>query len=259
MMGTTPVLYVPGGADTFYALNAITGAIIWQTSLGSPSAETCSGASPLLYNGNVYEGVASFGDCPLVQGQLVEMNADTGAIEHVADMVPNGCIGGGIWSSPAPRHEQWHHLRHDRDAERVRHARIAPAIVQLPASNLTILSSWTIPPDRLILRSRLRLDPDPLYGHHRRSGAAAGRRHSTRTASSTPGTGTNRRRSGVGGEDRRPCRQSPRSSRPLGTGLELYIGGGNTIINGTSCYENHLRPQPGDGSLHLAAIACRAV
>ena len=36
MMGTTPVVYVPGGDDNFYALNALTGAVIWKTNLGTP-------------------------------------------------------------------------------------------------------------------------------------------------------------------------------------------------------------------------------
>ena len=98
-MGGTSVVYVPGGDDNFYALNALTGAQIWKTNLGTPAGLVPVG-SPILYNGSIYQGVASFGDCPLVQGQLVQMDATTGAIQHVANMVPNGCVGGGIWSSP---------------------------------------------------------------------------------------------------------------------------------------------------------------
>ncbi len=124
MMGATPVLYVPGGADTFYALNALTGAVIWQTSLGSPSLGDMLWSSPLLYNGNVYEGLASFGDCPLVQGQLVEMNAKhrnhRARGRHGAERLHRR----GDLVFPDPRHEQRHHLRHDRDAQRVRHTRI---------------------------------------------------------------------------------------------------------------------------------------
>ena len=36
MMGSTSVVYVPGGSDNFYMLNALTGAIIWETNLGTP-------------------------------------------------------------------------------------------------------------------------------------------------------------------------------------------------------------------------------
>ena len=32
---------------------------------------------------------------------MVQMDPTTGAIQHVANMVPDGCIGGGIWTSPA--------------------------------------------------------------------------------------------------------------------------------------------------------------
>ena len=103
MMGSTPVLYVPGGLDNFYALNALTGAVIWQTTLGTPPADYLW-SSPILFNGSIYEGVASFGDCPLVQGRIgPEMNRETtGAIQHTAYMVPSGCIGAGIPGPPRP-------------------------------------------------------------------------------------------------------------------------------------------------------------
>jgi outer membrane protein assembly factor BamB len=98
-IGSTPVVFVGGGDANFYALNATNGQIIWKTSLGaSPSHFIWS--SPALYNGSIYIGNASFGDCPLVQGQLVQMDATTGAIQHIFPVVPNGCTGGGVWGSP---------------------------------------------------------------------------------------------------------------------------------------------------------------
>ena len=67
---STPVLFVGGGNATFYALNANTGATIWSTSLGS-SPDHFIYSSPAFYKGSIYIGLASFGDCPLVQGQLI--------------------------------------------------------------------------------------------------------------------------------------------------------------------------------------------
>lgn len=98
-IGSTPVVFVGGGNDTFYALNANSGSIIWSTSLGS-SPSHFLWSSPAVYKRSVYIGNASFGDCPLVQGQLVQLDASTGAIQHVFDVVPNGCTGGGVWGSP---------------------------------------------------------------------------------------------------------------------------------------------------------------
>ena len=97
---STPVDYVGGGANaTFYALNANTGAVIWQTVLSSqPGAYIWS--SPAVFNHRVYIGLASVSDCPLVQGQLLQLNALTDAIQHTLDTVPTGCIGGSVWSSP---------------------------------------------------------------------------------------------------------------------------------------------------------------
>jgi outer membrane protein assembly factor BamB len=96
----TNVDLVAGGDASLYALNAATGAVIWSTSLGTPP-DTFLWSSPLYYNGNVYEGISSFGDCPLVRGGIVEMSAATGAIENTLYTIPSGCVGASVWGSPA--------------------------------------------------------------------------------------------------------------------------------------------------------------
>lgn len=96
----TSVDFFGGGTATMYALNALTGKLIWSTSLGS-SPSHFIWSSPAVFNGSVYIGVSSFGDCPLVQGQEVQLNAVTGQIEHTFNAVPNGCTGAGIWGSEA--------------------------------------------------------------------------------------------------------------------------------------------------------------
>ena len=57
-------------------------------------------SSPAVFGNSVYIGVSSFGDCPLVQGQLVQLDRTTGAVQHTFKTVPDGCIGGGVWGSP---------------------------------------------------------------------------------------------------------------------------------------------------------------
>jgi len=248
MMGTTPVVYVPGGADTFYALNALTGAIIWQTNLGSPSVGDMLWDSPVLYNGNVYIGISSFGDCPLVQGQLVEMNANTGAIEHVADMVPDGCIGGGIWSSPALDTSNGTIYVTTATPNGCGTPELSPAIVQLSASTLTILSSWTIPSSELF--------DDPDFGSTPTLFTATINGQLAQLVGAVNKNGLmyawNRNDLAAG-----PVWQT-RIADPAGgplsivsasfDGTTLYTGGGNAIINGTSCYENLSALNPATGA-----------
>jgi polyvinyl alcohol dehydrogenase (cytochrome) len=97
----TQVLFVGGGNGTFYALNATTGQIIWSRSFGSPSQGYFLWSSPAVYQGSVYMGVASWGDCPLIQGEVVRLNASSGSLLNAWYSVPSGCIGGGVWSSIA--------------------------------------------------------------------------------------------------------------------------------------------------------------
>lgn len=97
-IGARKVVYVADGLANEYALDASTGAIVWKTNL-APVAQQVWG-SEALYNGSIYAGVASNGDCPLTQGKLVKLDAATGAVQATFDVVPNGCTGGGFWGSP---------------------------------------------------------------------------------------------------------------------------------------------------------------
>jgi polyvinyl alcohol dehydrogenase (cytochrome) len=95
------LVWVGGGAGQIVALNAKTGHIVWSTRLGTPP-EHVTWTSPALYNGSIYEGVASFNDCPTIDGTFDRINAATGAIQAVFHpSVPRRCVGVGIWSSPA--------------------------------------------------------------------------------------------------------------------------------------------------------------
>jgi outer membrane protein assembly factor BamB/regulation of enolase protein 1 (concanavalin A-like superfamily) len=97
------VVYIGGGDSYWYALDASTGAVLWKVYTGdnSASAGHYNWSSPLIVNGYAYIGVSSLGDCPLVQGQLIQVNLSTHAIVNTLNLVPNGSAGGGIWTSPA--------------------------------------------------------------------------------------------------------------------------------------------------------------
>src|ERR1700722_413183 len=95
------LVWVGGGAGQLVALNASTGKVVWSTRLGTPP-EYVTWTSPALYHGSIYEGVASWNDCPVVNGSFDRVNATTGAIQAVTHLSQTAnCIGPGIWSSPA--------------------------------------------------------------------------------------------------------------------------------------------------------------
>ena len=250
-MGGTSVVYVPGGDDNLYALNALTGALIWKTNLGTPPADYLW-SSPILFNGSIYEGVASFGDCPLVQGRLVQMDAATGAIQHIANMVPDGCIGGGIWTSPTvdPSDGSIYVTTGTPNGCHNPGPNSRPAIVKLRASDLTILSSWTVPASRADLRRRgLRRDPDALHRHHQRRASDRSSERSTRTACSTPGTAAIWPRGRCG--SRRspiPAAARARSSRPPGTARTSTWAAAARSSTAPSCYGNIGALDPATGA-----------
>jgi polyvinyl alcohol dehydrogenase (cytochrome) len=143
----TSVVFVGGGDANFYALDAGTGTVIWKTPLGTPPA-TFLWSSPVVYQGSVYMGVSSFGDCPLVQGKLVKMDAATGTIQNTFNNVPDGCIGGAVWSSPTidtltgeiyigtgTIHPQCPSPEPQ-----------ALSMIELRASDLSFVGSWQLPP-----------------------------------------------------------------------------------------------------------------
>jgi outer membrane protein assembly factor BamB len=100
----TLTVYAAGARD-LYALNASTGAVIWKTMIGPPAPPMVAGlynwASPTVVAGHVYMGLASRCDSPLIQGGVVELDQHTGAVLHTWHSVPNGSIGGSVWSSVA--------------------------------------------------------------------------------------------------------------------------------------------------------------
>src|SRR5499427_7665249 len=145
------VVYVGGGDSFWYALDAAQGTVLWRVFTGDNSATGghYNWSSPLLANGFAYIGVASFGDCPLVPGQLLKVDLSTHQVVATFNSVPQGQVGGGIWTSPSL----------DPATNTVFVTTGSPgaagqdgsqAIVALDATTLTVRSSWKIPPDQVV-------------------------------------------------------------------------------------------------------------
>lgn len=102
-------VYVNAPDGYLYALDASTGAVVWKGIVGIPSPtknDYYAWGSPLVTNGEVYVGISSDSDCPLVPGGLVAFNQSTGVtVAHWTDVPTTGGTsqtrGGSIWSSPA--------------------------------------------------------------------------------------------------------------------------------------------------------------
>jgi polyvinyl alcohol dehydrogenase (cytochrome) len=141
----TPALVVGGGDGQIYALRLSDGSVLWHTQLGTPPG-TFLWSSPAVYNGSVYMGVSSFGDCPLIRGKVVRLDVNTGAVQNTFYTVPSGCVGGSVWGS----------VTMDTDAGMLYFETgnsgscsvsepYAEAIVKLRASDLAPINSWAVP------------------------------------------------------------------------------------------------------------------
>lgn len=94
------VVYVGGGDAAVYALDAASGAILWRLPLGDATAGAYLWSSIILYHNALYIGLASLGDCPLVQGELARIDL-TNPAASVVYLEPPGRLGAGVWSTPA--------------------------------------------------------------------------------------------------------------------------------------------------------------
>ena len=77
-----PTVFVNAPDGNLYALDAGTGAVVWAGQVDTPLTtvnDYYSWGSPLVANGDVYVGISSDCDAPLVPGGMVSFNQSTGA------------------------------------------------------------------------------------------------------------------------------------------------------------------------------------
>jgi outer membrane protein assembly factor BamB len=96
------LIYLAGGDDGFYALDAETLRVVWRTSLGDNSASGgyYGWSSPAVIDNRVFQGVASNCDNPFVKGRLVALDPVTGKEVASANFSGEGGVGNGVWRSP---------------------------------------------------------------------------------------------------------------------------------------------------------------
>jgi outer membrane protein assembly factor BamB len=142
-------VYVGGGDNWFYALSAADGTVLWRFNTAFTDSNDYTGnynwASPLVYQGAVYVGVASLADCPLVQGRLLKLDANSGALLGMFKLVPDGHLGAGVWTSPAIDPATNSLLITTGNHNSGDDQPYAEAVVQLDLDLTKVIASWRVP------------------------------------------------------------------------------------------------------------------
>jgi hypothetical protein len=134
---------IPGATSQYLALNALTGAVLWHTSLGS-APTSYSWSSPLFANGSLYVGISSLSDCPLVRGGIVQLDPATGTVTHSFATVPSGCFGASIWGSASADAAGNVYVATGNPGGGCPSEPFAPAVLEL-SPTLALIGSWQLP------------------------------------------------------------------------------------------------------------------
>lgn len=141
-------VYVAAPDGYLYAFDASTGATVWRSLIGLPSATENNyfdWSSPAVAGGDVYVGVSSQCDHPLIQGGVISVDQHTGARLAQYFDVPDGDIGGSVWSSPAVGPSGNVYITSGNGPTTNQFLGTSDSIVALTGS-LALLGSWQIPP-----------------------------------------------------------------------------------------------------------------
>jgi outer membrane protein assembly factor BamB len=101
------VLYTAGGDNSFHALDSSSGMALWSVST-IPSGDTQTDltafytfGSPVVRGNYAYYGVSSGGNCPSIQGAVLQIDLSQHAVVSTFFTVPSGYLGAAVWGSPA--------------------------------------------------------------------------------------------------------------------------------------------------------------
>jgi polyvinyl alcohol dehydrogenase (cytochrome) len=247
----TPVDYVGGGGvGTFYALNANTGTVIWQKTLSSQTGAYTWG-SPAVFNNSVYIGTSSLADCPLMQGQVIQLNAVTGVIQHTFNTAPAGCTGDSVWSSPtldSKLHVLYVSTGNGGTCSTTE--TFADSLVALNTSNLSLVASWQVPPAQQISDGDFGATPTLFQA------TIGGTVHQMVGLINKNGTYYALDRSNIAAgplwqsQLATPTSSGVNISSSAWDGTRLYAAGGQTTINGKSCTGSLGALLPATGAFH---------
>jgi polyvinyl alcohol dehydrogenase (cytochrome) len=242
---STTAVFVGGGDNNLYALDANSGTVLWKTTLGSTSAYFLY-SSPTIYNGFVYIGISAAEDCLHVIGQIVQLDASTGTIQHTFNTVPTGCLGGSVWTSPTI--DEASGILYFSTGEKgacKQHETMVDALIALNANDLSRIGSWQVPPSEIISDGDFGSTPTLFQA------TIGGILHQMVGLENKNGIYYAFDRSNISSkplwEVRLGTTPGPSLSSSAWDGTSLYVAAGTTTLNGTGCAGslNALNPASG--------------
>ncbi|HEY7350450.1 MAG TPA: PQQ-binding-like beta-propeller repeat protein [Ktedonobacterales bacterium] len=228
------VVYLGGGDDYWYALNAATGDVLWKVFTGDSSAAGghYNWSSPLLYKGYAYIGIASMGDCPLVQGQLLKVSLSSHEIVKTLNIVPDGQVGGGIWTSPSID-PATNTIFVSTGTANIITQEWAQALLAIDASTLTVKSLWTLPNAEAVIDSDFGTSPTLFDDAAGRPLVVSVNKNGYAYAFNRNDLGAGpvwQQQIAVGGQN--PTAGDASVSSSAFGGGRLYMAGGNSLVKG---------------------------
>ncbi len=94
-------VWVGGGDSAFYGLDRNTGKVLARIPLADPASGSYLWSSVNYSNGALYIGIASLGDCPLVQGGLARIDIADPTHPLIRYLTTPDMPGATVWSTPA--------------------------------------------------------------------------------------------------------------------------------------------------------------
>lgn len=155
-LGTHGVVFAGGGGQTLasdphlylYALDAQTGAVLWQTSVGNAST-TAIADSPLYLNGHVFVGTSGLAarsaTKPRIAGKVFEIDATTGVIIRQVSMAAPGKKGGEVSGSIAANSAGTRIYVPTGAGQTARTQKLTYALAALDSGTLRTTGHWQAP------------------------------------------------------------------------------------------------------------------
>jgi outer membrane protein assembly factor BamB len=245
-----PTVYVYGATGYLYAMNAANGTDVWPPAAVAIPSTTVNDYyawdSPLVSGGNVYVGISSQCDNPLVRAGLDAFSQATGKLENTFWTTPAGTRGASIWSSPATDGSGIYITTGNggktSDGESI--IELAPTLSQetgswqVPGSQRTSDSDFGASPG--IWTAMINTTPTELVGACNKNGIF----YALKAGSLAAGPVWQLRIGNTSAQGPGQC-----DAAPLFDGSTLYLASNGTTINGTACNGSVRAVNPATGAV----------
>ncbi|MCI4372058.1 MAG: PQQ-binding-like beta-propeller repeat protein [Thermoplasmata archaeon] len=144
-------LYVDGGWPYLYQLNALTGAIEWRAPIGGTAEQGYyDWASPLVYNGHIYVGIASFCDTPLIAAGLAEYSIASHSVVGYFNTSSPAANGSSIWGTPSVDPATNTIFLTTGNSFTYKQTVYGESIIALNATTLALRAKWQVPASEVV-------------------------------------------------------------------------------------------------------------